>query len=316
MKPSSKIKKSFLSWMNFIDQVQVFMTQEGFQNIRTPYLVSSGAMESHLDCFQTQWHWGSHQKFFELPTSPEFHLKKALAMGFKDVFEIKTCFRNEEYSHFHRPEFYMLEFYKCNISWSDFICWFQNWWELLLKALKLKSPKPQFLVTTVQELFHQIGCSLEPHTEYKEFKSWADQLNIDYDEKDTQEDIFFRIFIERIEPFLDSKKLTIMKGYPGFQRALSCLDSQGWAQRFELYGSGLEICNAYCELNNKDEFESLCKIENQKRQREGKPPHSMDFDFLKIHGQMPKACGIAIGLERLFMILYGYQNINDFQIFS
>ena len=301
--------------MNFIDRIQDFMVQKGFQSIRTPYLVVSGAMESNLECFQTQWNWGESKKSFELPTSPEFHLKKALAMGFQDIFEIKTCFRNEELSDFHRSEFYMLEFYKCNIGWSDFIYWFQSWWEQLIDYLNLGPQRPQFSIATVQDLFRQIGCPLEPHTDKKKLETWIHQLGLHSSKKDSCEDLFFRIFLEKIEPSLDSQKLTIVKNYPSFQRALSCLDSQGWAQRFELYGSGFEICNAYCELNDKDEYKKCWDLEDQKRKAEGKRSHSIDFDFIEVHGQMPDSCGIAIGLERLFMVLYGYKNINDFQIF-
>src|SRR5688572_29551098 len=98
-------------WQEYLSAVRGYFASQEFIEDQTPFLVKAGELENHLDTFQLVWKKGSSLVNKELPTSPELHLKKALSLGFDKIYEIKTCFRNEEATQHHRPEFTMLEWY-------------------------------------------------------------------------------------------------------------------------------------------------------------------------------------------------------------
>lgn len=318
----------FLCWMGFLEQVKKSMETKGFTYIETPFLVSSGAMESHLECFTTQWTYGAQTRQFQLPTSPEFHLKKALSMGLGDIFEMKTCFRNEESGPHHKPEFKMLEFYKTNISYEEFILFIENWLKqimivfekecsnLLQKAELQMESAPEFFSVSLQDLFLKEGLSLKSEISKEELRSLCQKAQLYYTEGDDENDLFCRILIERIEPDLDREKVVFVKDYPPFQAALAKLSDKGWAQRFEFYWKGIELGNAYHELQDPDELKKRWSDENKKRVANNQKPHPIDEAFINTLTQMPECCGVAIGLERLFMAITGLESMNDFQLFE
>lgn len=314
---AKKLKISrFLKWVEFQDTVEQQLKDLGFQKVPTPSLVTSGAMESQLETFKTKSVFGSAQRDYELPTSPEFHLKKALAMGLKDIFEIKTCYRNEEFSDCHRPEFTMLEFYKVDCKLDEFISLTMDFLTRVSDAVHFRSSPLKYRKLKIADLFASLGLKLSPDSEIQDLKNMAHQAGVDISETDSIDDIYFRIWLEKIEPFFDPNEYTVVHSYPPFQSALAKLSDEGWAERFEIYSHGLELGNAYEELADASIIEQRWQAENQKRMDLKKAPHVMDHDFLKALDHMPKCCGIAIGLERLFMSMYGFKKISDFKIFE
>ena len=306
----------YLDWIRFKDLVDELLKSQGLQKICTPYLVTSGALEAQLETFKVQKRFGSRVENLELPTSPEFHLKKALAMGFKDIYEIKTCFRNEENSNCHRAEFTMLELYKVDCSLSEFIAFVQMLLMKISDSLAINSLTPTFKTYKISDLFAKIGVNLTPETNLQDLKKQAKHLNVYTSESDDFDDIYFRIWLEKIEPFFDPKVFTIVHSYPPSQAALAEVDEEGWAARFEVYSQGIELGNAFKELGDSQEIQRRWATENEKRVLQGKEPHPVDFEFIQVLDQIPACCGIALGLERLFMVFYGLDAISDFQIFE
>lgn len=304
----------YLNWIQFNDFMEGLFKDLGYQKVITPFLVVSGALESQLEPFNLEFEFGSKKIKLQLPTSPEFHLKKALATGFRNIFEIKTSFRNHEQSEHHSPEFTMLEFYQNDIDLDGFI---QKVIEILSAVISQKYTNEVIhtKVVSISDLFKSIGFELAPDTSITEIRSFALNLNLDLADDDTFDDIFFRIWLEKIEPNFDPQVLTLVKFYPPSQSALAKINNQGWADRFEIYWKGMELGNAFCELGGSEALMLRWEEENNKRLRQGKKPHPVDQELISLNEQLPECCGIAIGLERLFMAIYGFKDINDFKIF-
>lgn len=317
---------NFLIWLGFLKLIREVLEGRGFLNVLTPFLVPSGAMESNLEAFKTQHIWGFSTRNYDLPTSPEFHLKKLLSYGLGDLFEIKTCFRNEEHSPHHRKEFLMLELYKVNIETSEFIdLIIQILTEVKAKSLELivsdskegAQPK-EFKVrkVSIQDLFMDLLVELKPETTLEEIQIEAKRLKVFFDPDDSFDDIYFRIWIEHIERNFKEDELTIVYNYPPSQSALAKINSQGWADRFEIYLGGFELGNAFNELTNSAELSRRWANENRKRRSLGKVPHEVDNDLIERLPHMPPCCGIAIGLERLFMAIFGFRDISELDPFD
>lgn len=309
-----KIEK-YKQWLHFLEQTSEVLNQRGYLTFKTPYLLKSGAMESQLEPFETEFIWGRQHVKMQLPTSPEFSLKKALSWGFGSIFEIKTCFRNKEISSHHWPEFTMLEFYNTNLNFEDF----KQEVSEILKRLVVDSAvhlSLKFKSISVAELFNQEGYILNPKTTYVDLKNQCLKMNFDFSGEDNFDDLFHRLWIDKIEPKLDKDTVFMVTDYPPSQAALSQINANGWADRFEIYWQGFEIANAFHEQPGTEVIRLRWEQENQKRQKQSLAPHPVDEEFLVANENLPRCSGIAVGLERLFMAKYGYQEISEFNIYS
>lgn len=300
-------------WFGFINQVRSIMNELGFSEVITPTLVPAGALEAELYPFQTQFQFGKKQHTLELPTSPEFHLKKLLALGWESLFEIKTCFRNEEWSEIHRPEFTMLEFYELSASSEALQKTVQRFLTQVLKHSE--KPTPQIESTSIAGLFKKyLGVELTPESSLEELKAWAQAQNIRVDVTDDFNDVFFRIWLDKIEPHFDPETLLFVQDFPPSQAALAALSPEGWADRFEIYWKGFELGNAFFELQDAVKLKARYESENAKRVKAKKAPHPIDEELLVATAKLPECSGIAIGLERLFMAINDLKSISDFKI--
>jgi lysyl-tRNA synthetase class 2 len=201
----------------FTGQVRAFLESRGLKEIFTPTLVACPGLEPSLEAFETKVTKGKETWTRYLPTSPEIHLKKAMALGWTDVFEIRSCFRRGEFSEQHANEFHMLEWYR---GFADL--------ELIIEDLRamLKSLKAETLplVTDFRALFKEIlDFDLQPGTTREELAALAPEAQ----ENDTFTDIFHRIMIARIEPAMESMGPLIVRRFPPEMAALAKLDREG-----------------------------------------------------------------------------------------
>ncbi|MCO5114305.1 MAG: EF-P lysine aminoacylase GenX [Bdellovibrionaceae bacterium] len=310
-----KVKINCKKWFRFLNQVRTILSSKGFEEVVTPTLVPAGALEAELYPFQTEFKYGSQTQTLELPTSPEFHLKKLLAAGWGSLFEIKSCFRNEEHSDAHRPEFTMLEFYEVGADSQKLQ---QTVKDLIAEVIGScgvagEVEVPQWETLKIADLFLPLGLKLTPETTRADLWSLCHSLNIPVAESDTFNDLFFRVWLERIEPHFETGKLLCVKDFPPSQAALAALNSQGWADRFEIYWKGFELGNAFFELQDAERLQERYKVENQKRVSVQRPRHPYDPEIFAATAKLPQCSGIAIGLERLFMAIYGLKKISEFK---
>ncbi len=299
-------------WFEFLAQVRSFFKSKGFSEAQTPSLVDCPGTEPFLDLFSTEFVQGQTKRKFYLPTSPELHLKKLLAAGVENLFEIRSCFRNGEISKTHQPEFWMLEWYR------SFVGLTQIQQDVLHLIEFLGGTTEGFERKSMAELFwDHLKFELTPETSLKELKDLARQQGLMIEHYELWDDVFYLIFIEKIERHLKSDLPLIVEKYPPSQAALARLTDDGWGARFEIYWKGFEIANAFDELNDPEiqaqRFEADLKLKKDL----GREVPSLDSEFMRaLLSGMPPSAGIALGLERLFMALNQIDNISLLRPFA
>ncbi len=291
----------------FVNEVRTFLSARGLREIFTPTLVSCPGLEPSLEPFATTLTRGREQREVYLPTSPEIHLKKAMAMGFSDIFEIKNCFRRGEFSAHHENEFTMLEWYR---GYADL--------DLVIEDLRGLVAPAEPRVTDFATLFSEVlSFELRPQTTAKELLALCTSLAIDTHVSDTFTDLFHRLMIEKIEPAMVLRGPLIVRRFPPELAALARLDADGWADRFEFYWNGLEIANAFNEVTDPVEQQKRWDGEQAERARLGTSKLSQDADLIvALEKGIPPTGGIALGLERLYMAIHDIKDIRELRLFS
>ena len=299
-------------WSGFIQQVRDFFLKKGFSEQQTPFLVTCPGLEPNPEPFKTQWIFGSSKRDYFLPTSPELHLKKLLCSGLDNIFEIKTCFRNEEQGHHHQPEFTMLEWYRAYKPLGVIKKDLQN------LLVYLSQEDLVFKSRSIKELFKTyLNFELSPQTKKNELMLLAQENEICVSRGLSWDDLFHLIFLEKIEKHLSIDGPEFILDFPPSQAALSRLNFKGWAERFELYWKGIEIANAFDELNDPVVQRQRFESDIRQRQQEGKTTLVIDEDFMQfLESGMPPSAGIAVGLERLFMACTGAKSIGNIRPFT
>ncbi len=217
----------------------------------------------------------------QLHTSPEFAMKRVLAAGLPRIYQIVPCFREEESGRHHSREFTMLEWYRVGAGTEDLM----DDVEALIGAAA-----------------RAVGCA-EPSFSRVAVSS----LIADRDDADA----WFMEWVQDVEPTLTEP--TIVYGYPAWQAALA-RKRGGLADRFEVYLSGVELGNAFAEELQGAEIRSRLTENNRQRTAEGREPHPVDEGFLDAIDRMPRCAGIAMGLDRLVMVLCGLESIAEVQV--
>lgn len=307
--------------------VRLFFAGRAFAEVETPALQASPGMEVHLRAFRTELRepFEKQGRPMFLHTSPEFAMKKLLAGGMDRIFQMARVYRNEERSALHHPEFTMLEWYRAGATLSDLMddC------EALLKACAAAAGTRTFLwqgVTcdpyapwrriSVAEAFREYADMdvLALTGDMGGFRRAAKRVGITAGDKDDWDDIFFRVFLERIEPNMGVSAPTILYGYPASMAALARLDADDprVAERFELYVAGMELANAFGELTDAAEQRRRFDADNRKREKLYGERYPVDEDFIAAleHG-LPASAGIALGFDRLVMLATGAETIED-----
>ncbi|PIR55377.1 EF-P lysine aminoacylase GenX [Candidatus Peregrinibacteria bacterium CG10_big_fil_rev_8_21_14_0_10_36_19] len=296
----------------YTQKIRDFFNAQNFTEVETPIMVTIPGMEPHLTPFETQF---TDQTKLYLNHSPELQMKKLLAQGFGNIFNITKVFRNGEIGgNTHNPEFTMIEWYRENANYQNIMedC------EKLISSLApeityqgnkidLKSPWPR---KSVQELFKEY-CQIDLTSE-DPFK------NHDTSGCHTWDDKFFKVFLNEIEPHLGKNKPLIVYDYPSSQAALAKKSTKNpfFAERFELYIAGIELANAFSELTDAQEQRDRLKQEQQERKELKKTVFPIDEEFLHSLESIQFPCaGIALGLDRLLMLLMDKKSINEVLLF-
>ncbi len=303
-------------WNDFLTALRSFFVKNEFFEVKTPSLVTCPGTEPSLDVFATELRVGSRRQKFFLRTSPELHLKKLLALGAENIFEMASCFRNGEITERHQPEFTMLEWYRAYENLNQIKKDVENLVESLCQKLQVAAPR-QVKSCSVAELFKlHCGFDLKPETSFADLQVLAASMGLDLRAAETIDDAFFLIFMEKIEAQLDPQDLIFVENYPPYQAALARLTNEGWGDRFEVYWKGLELANAFHELNDPRIQHQRAQEDLKKKAQAGKEKIFLDEEFFQcLNAGLPPAAGIAVGVERLFMALTDEKNIGKVQLF-
>ncbi|MFN9066041.1 MAG: amino acid--tRNA ligase-related protein [Bdellovibrionales bacterium] len=310
------------NWMNFTKSIRLFFENQKFLELSTPTLVLSAGTEPSLDHIEVLMSLkGKKQKRF-LPTSPELYLKKALTLGFSKIFEIAKVYRDGEVTRLHQPEFWMLEWYRSfsnlEVIQTDLVKLISHVNEKIPITIRPRTVK----CYSVAQLFKKfLNVELTPDWTREQYSQLCSQHGLRITDDFKIDDLFFILMLEKIEPQFNSQELTFVENYPPFQAALARKNSQGWAERFELYWQGMELANAFHELNDPKEQRTRAIEDLQKRalrqgfQFDGVTGLDEEF-FQSLESGLPPSAGIAVGLDRLFMALFGIDDIKKTRLFS
>jgi EF-P lysine aminoacylase GenX len=329
MRSDKELKNKIILAGKITDLIRAFFKEQGFFEAQTPALVACAGQEPYLSPFKTDFLDEKNNKYRGfLITSPEYSLKKLLVGGFDKVFELARVFRqNESFGGTHNPEFTMLEWYRTNSDYNQIMKDTEGLVCFLAKKIKgseiifyqgqktdLTPPWPRL---TVKDLFLKYaGIDLDKAKTPADFKNQVKNKN--YSKFDDWNDIFYLVFLNEIEPNLPKDKPVFICDYPLPQASLAKTIRRGswYAERFEVFIGGMELGNAFSELV--DPKEQLARFEEEHilRKKLQKDDIPIDKDLLLALelGILP-AGGIAVGLERLQMLLLDVKDINDILAF-
>jgi lysyl-tRNA synthetase class 2 len=270
-----------------------------------------------------------------LITSPEYAMKKLLAAGFEKIYDLGPCFRNSEpWDGTHDVEFLMIEWYRRDAGLKEL---FEDT-EGMVKAVAeewfaseagsqgvadrswLKRPFRRLTVAEAMKQYAKIG--LDAVLDDKEaLAQLVTERGMPVGENDTWDDLFFRIFLVEVEPYLGwsgkgsdrTIEPTFLYNYPASMAALARKDPTDprYALRTELYFGDLELANGFAELSNASEQHQRFEEEQALRRSLGKEIWPIDERFIDCLPKMGDAAGIAFGVDRLVMALSGAKSISD-----
>lgn len=308
--------------------VREYFASHGFLEVETPLRVPNPGQERHLVAFPA-----GQGRF--LITSPEHHMKRLIAGGFSRIVQICRCFRQEEQGPFHQPEFTMLEWYRARGTLTELMEDCEAIIEIATRVAKTwpnvpvphdrgchvesLSVSPPFQRISVGELFLQhLGTVLQGNESLSEMRQIAMKSGCDIPTTAAWDDLFFQIWLDRIEPHLGTHKPTFVYDWPIPLAALArrAPGNPFTAERFELYAAGLELANAFGELI--DPIEQRVRFESEMilRKRDGNTVYPIDEKLLAALGDMPPTSGIAMGFDRLVVLATGASHLGEVQTFT
>lgn len=284
-----------------------FFYSKGVLEVDCPLITQAASVDAHIDLIPTQH--SSTTRY--LHSSPEYGMKRLLAEGMGDIFQLAHVFRQEEIGCKHNPEFMMAEWYRVGMTFTDMIQETLDFARLFLGQL------PSSVISYRQAFLKYAG--IDP------FASSAAEL-VDFLKKTTiplyngietesKDNLLNVILALLVEPNLGHDQLVALAYYPATQAALAktrIFDEGLVAERFEIYYKGIELANGYHELADSNEQRSRLEQANSDRKQLGKAELPIDELFLAaLEKGLPECCGVAVGVDRLMMLRHQKKQLAD-----
>ncbi len=323
-----QVRAVFVKRTRIIREIRNFLDSRGYLEVETPVLqtVAGGALARP---FRT--HHNALDLDLYLRIALELHLKRLIVGGFPRVYELSRIFRNEGISSQHNPEFTMLEFYQAYSDYNDLmdltqemitqiaevvtgsrqvrygehLIDFDHWQRISMKEALLRY-WPNSSATPTEEDLQSV----------EKLRSFARSLNVHFEPTDGAGKLVAALFGKIAEDHLIQP--TIVYDYPIEVSPLSKSKpgDPGTAERFELYIAGIEIANAYSELNDPSEQKARFEEQLRARSRGDEEAHEMDADYIRaLSYGMPPTAGEGIGIDRLTMVMTNSPSIRDVILF-
>jgi len=298
-----------------IRKIRQFFADRNVLEVETPALSQGTVTDVHLEALTCQYYFlkdssTEHATSLYLQTSPEFHMKRLLASGYGDIFQIAKAFRHEEAGRHHNPEFTLLEWYRLGFDHFELM---NEVAELLKATLNCAEPSK----ITYQRLFID-QVALDPLTATREQLLLVISKNnklSDWLSRELDVDILLQfIFSEIIEPTIGIDAPCFVYNFPKSQASLAqiCPTDDRVAQRFECYYHGIELVNGFNELTDSKKQIERFQEDNKKRKHSAMPEKSIDNYFISAlaHG-LPQCSGVALGVDRLIMLALKAEDIEQ-----
>jgi|TARA_B110000438_G_scaffold110895_1_gene108743 lysyl-tRNA synthetase class 2 len=299
-----------------ISTIRNYFNEHGVLEVDSPILSTSAVSDINIESINTSLAIDLSRNFY-LQTSPEFYMKRMLADGFKDIYQICKVFRDDELGRLHSPEFTMIEWYRLDFNLNNMI-------DETLAVINLILHDQQSDITVKKISYckaFEDYLGIDPlrtniETIIKLGKidsSLQNQMNDDINQ------YLDFLYATQVTKNFDPEILTVIHHYPASQAALARIspNDDQVSDRFEVFYGNIELANGYVELTDIHQTRQRFQNDQQLRQKQGKVTRPLDEYFIAaIASGLPDCAGVALGFDRLFMISEGKSDIQSVQPFT
>lgn len=294
------------------EKVRRFFKERGVLEVETPVLSRACGTDAHLDYFETS---GATPRY--LMTSPEFHLKRLLASGFGDIFEIAHAFRQDEVGQRHNAEFELVEWYRVGMPFEKLM---EEVEEFASEVLGKPVMAERLSFREAYRRYAEVDPFAASAEDFRRALERNSVPDVEGSNAFSREDWWDYLMVTLVEPHLGAERPQFLMDYPESCAALANTyvnaDGDRVAKRFELYIDNMELCNGYEELTDAAEQRRRFDADIAFRRANGKPVPAVDERFLSaLESGMPFASGVAVGLDRLYMLALGKKSIEEVVLF-
>ena len=310
--PSASVETLKLT-ARMLQSMRAFFAHRQVLEVDTPVLSTSAISDPHLQSFSTVF----LGKPYFLHSSPEFFMKRLLAAGSGDIYQLCKVFRDDEKGRIHNPEFSMLEWYRSGFDHQNLMDEIEQLIGHLYGEPIIGKAPPDIMRISYQQAFIN-ALGVDPlRVDAAELKSITEKNNIDIpigmDEHN--KDMWLDwLMTQSVAPSFDDKSFTFVFDYPASQAALAKISLQDnrVAHRFELFYGELELANGFFELTDATEQRRRFEYENTLRVQQGMKAMPLDEYLLAaLESGLPSCAGVAIGIDRLLMVLLGKNKLSE-----
>lgn len=318
------VKKTFVMRSKIISAIRRYLDGQGFLEVETPMLVSNAGGAAARP-FET--HYNALDEDVKLRISLELYLKRLIVGGMERVYEIGRVFRNEGLDARHNPEFTLMELYQAYTDYNGMMDLTENMFRHVAKEVcgtttvpygdvEIDLWKPFERITMVEAVKKYTGVDFDEVPDTAAAKKLADEKNVHYEERHTKGDIINIFFEEFVEEHLIQP--TFVMDHPVEISPLTKRkpDKPDYVERFELFITAREMCNAYSELNDPIDQRERFKAQEAALAAGDEEANTTDEDFMNaLEIGMPPTGGIGYGIDRLVMLLTNSPAIRDVLLF-
>ncbi len=307
--------------------IRRFFDRRGFVEVDPPQLATCPGLELHLEAMRVDLRAGMAGRAVEryLVTSPEYHCKRLLSAGFSRIYSLQHAFRSGETSSHHNPEFMMLEWYRAGAGWQQIVRDTRLLLRDCLRALRIAGlatshgERPPYDATlrwtqlSVRAAMRR-WAGFDPIGSDDRVIERARRAGIEVRSGDTVADVLVQALVDRVEPQLRDVPVAVLAPWPVALASLArpVPGRPELAERFEIYLHGMELANGFGELTDAVEQRQRFEHDLADRQRLGKPLYPIDEKFLAaLADGMPAAAGVALGVDRMLMVLTGAGDVRS-----
>ncbi len=291
-----------------------FFLSKDYLETDTPALSPALIPEACLEAFATDFVHPYRRGFpLYLVPSPEVWMKRLIASTGRSVFQLCKSFRNaESISRIHNPEFTMLEYYTIGATSRDNIALTEELFDNLAQPGTPGASRPPFRRMTMAEAFAEYASlDLDALMERETVIEAARSKDLLVNPQASWEDAFNVIFLSLVEPALPADRPLVLDEYPsGIECLARDIPGKPYKERWELYVKGIEIANCFTEMGDPGAVRRYFDSQATKK-AQSLVPHRIDSEYAAIFEEFPPCSGVAVGFDRLAMVLLGLDDIRD-----
>ena len=321
---NEEVRETFVKRSKIISSIRRFLDDQGFMEVETPMLVSNAGGAAARP-FET--HYNALDEDVKLRISLELYLKRLIVGGLERVYEIGRVFRNEGLDTRHNPEFTLMELYQAYTDYNGMMDLTENMFRHVAQEVcgtttvpygehMIDLGKPFERLTMIDAVKKYTGIDFDEVPDTAAAKKLADEKDVHYEERHTKGDILNLFFEEFVEEHLVQP--TFVMDHPVEISPLTKRkpDKPDYVERFELFITGREMCNAYSELNDPIDQRERFKAQEAALAAGDEEANTTDEDFMNaLEIGMPPTGGIGYGIDRLVMLLTNSPAIRDVLLF-